>query len=225
MGAAVVQHRGLLLSLWIALLACSSIALADTANNPHWTPDGCDTCHAGKPGPVPAATVTAACLKCHDGAHASDEAHPVERTLNAGMLNPGWPLINGRIQCLTCHDIKQQCDVNAIRTEDNSSFLRQPADVETPFCDNCHRDTKLARLNPHLMLDAGSHQPVEKKCTLCHEQQMDASTTVRTGNAHLRADQAVLCKSCHPHHKDISPTGHVGQVIPRSMLVYMRARS
>jgi len=37
-------------------------------------------------------------------------------------------------------------------------------------------------------------------------------------------DQVLLCRSCHPHHKDIASLGHVGQTIKPEMLLYMRAR-
>jgi hypothetical protein len=219
-----VQFGLSLLAIVIGCLLWSSITLAETAPNPHWNKDGCGTCHQGKPGPVTTGTITASCLKCHDGQHASDEAHPVGRTMKATMVDPGWPTLNGSVQCLTCHNIKMQCDTNALRTEDNSSFLRSGTNPQTPFCDNCHRDLKVTRLNPHLMIDADTHKPITKSCDLCHEKPMDPTITMRTGNSLLRADQAVLCKSCHPHHKDISPTGHVGTAIPESMLVYMRAR-
>jgi predicted CXXCH cytochrome family protein len=209
---------------WLVLSVGASIAIGQSANNPHWSKDTCSTCHGTKPGPVAASLVTASCLSCHDGAHASDEAHPVGRSMNASLVDPGWPTVGGAIQCLTCHDVKMQCDPDAMRTEDNSSFLRQGSDADKPFCENCHRATQSTRLNPHLMVDAASHRPIAGQCNICHTKPMDATATTRTGNPLLRSDQITLCKSCHPHHKDISPTGHVLAKIPDTMLVYMRAR-
>ena len=216
-----------MLAAWIAVLwVWSSIAPAQTqpANNPHWSKTGCDTCHAGKPGPIAASAVTALCLSCHDGKHASDEAHPVGRAMQAIMTNPGWPTVDGTVQCLTCHNVKQQCDVNAERTDDNAAFLRSSTDPKTPFCANCHKEPKLTRFNPHMMVQADTHAVITERCDVCHDKPMDPRATQRTGNASLRADQVTLCKSCHPHHKDISPMGHVQTTIPNDMLLYMRAR-
>jgi hypothetical protein len=232
------RHSMPVLAAWAMLSVWSAITLGQAATealpsatetspsaaDPHWSKDACGTCHGSKVGPIAATVVTALCLSCHDGVHATDEAHPVGRLMSASVVDPGWPTVSGTVQCFTCHDVKQQCDATVDRPQDNASFLRQAADGTTTFCANCHRDSKIAKFNPHMMLQADRHTPIEPRCDVCHDKPMDTSAMTRSGDASLRADQVTLCRSCHPHHKDISPMGHVLTVIPPEMLAYMRAR-
>jgi hypothetical protein len=74
------------------------------------------------------------------------------------------------------------------------------------------------------MLQADGRTPIQQKCDVCHDKPMDNTAMVRTANPSLRADLLVLCKSCHPHHKDISPLEHLQTMVPTEMLAYMRAR-
>ncbi|MGA2231484.1 MAG: hypothetical protein ABSH22_11340 [Tepidisphaeraceae bacterium] len=230
-----LQRRSLpALGAWVLLSVWSSLIFAQSATNPHWTKDGCSSCHTSGIGPIAATAVTALCLTCHDGVHASDEAHPVGRAMTPALFDPGWPTVNGTVQCLTCHDVKQQCDPTADRPQDNAAFLRQaavPTNIpagaifeQPPFCANCHLQTTIQKFNPHMMLEADKHTPISQRCDACHDKPMNASATVRTGNASMRADQLVLCRSCHPRHKDISTNSHVQAAIPGDMLAYMRAR-
>ena len=53
---------------------------------------------------------------------------------------------------------------------------------------------------------------------------MANTAMVRSSDMALRADVVTLCRSCHPHHRDISQAGHILVAIPPSMLAYMRAR-
>jgi predicted CXXCH cytochrome family protein len=215
--------------------------------NPHWTADGCTQCHtmtAGKPAPIASDKIDPLCISCHDGAKASAEAHPIasDMTQRTGP-NPGWPTLNGKLACITCHDIRQQCDASAGQPDTNASFLRQtfiptsqpttdpPAADATPqppqpapFCDNCHAPAQLPKFNPHMMLASDRHTVLEEKCQVCHSHPMDRQATERSGDPSLRADMVTLCRSCHPHHRDINRAGHVFTIIQPPMLVYMRAR-
>ena len=74
------------------------------------------------------------------------------------------------------------------------------------------------------MLAEDQHTVIEQRCQVCHSKLMDRSATTRSSSASLRADQVTLCRSCHPHHRDISRAGHVLATIPPAMLAYMRAR-
>jgi predicted CXXCH cytochrome family protein len=221
------------------------------APNPHWSPDACGDCHqrsGEKLLPIAPETVTTLCISCHDGQRASEEVHPISSKMSGRTgPNPGWPTLSGVLYCQTCHDTRQQCDPAAQRPIINAAFLRQtmaPAAGATtapttgpavaaaaaddgdpiPFCDNCHAPDQTPKFSPHLMLAADQHTVIEQRCQVCHQKPMDRNATARTGDAFLRADQVTLCRSCHPHHRDISRTGHVGTVIQPDMLVYMRAR-
>jgi hypothetical protein len=220
------QSRQFLSAVLVCALVTrySAFAMGQAAADPHWSKDACSTCHVGTVGPIAPASVTPLCVSCHNGVRASEEAHPVGRLMTPQMSDPGWPTVSGAVGCLTCHDVKQQCDPNADRPETNASFLRQAANATAPFCESCHRDEQVPKFNPHRMLEDDLQTPIQQKCQVCHEKTMDASTGVRSGDMALRADQVTLCKSCHPHHRDISPVGHVLARIQPGMLVYMRAR-
>jgi predicted CXXCH cytochrome family protein len=223
-------------------------------NNPHWTADGCRQCHemtGGKPKAITVTAVDALCVSCHDGAKSPAEIHPISlKMLDRTGPNPGWPTLDGKLFCLSCHDIRQQCDPAAQRPDTNTAFLRQtfpppatqpvattdpnaPAGDQSaqlaavnpnPFCDNCHAPDQFQKFSPHRMLAGDGHTVIEQRCEVCHSKPMDRNATARTGNASLRADMVTLCRSCHPHHRDINRKGHVGTTIPPHMLVYMRAR-
>jgi hypothetical protein len=141
--------------------------------------------------------------------------------------NPGWPTLKGALYCLTCHDVRQECDTTAQRPDTNSAFLRQSQTTggdPTPFCGNCHAPEQTPKFNPHRMLAADQHTIIEQRCQVCHSKPMDRNATKRSGDPSLRADMVTLCRSCHPHHRDISRAGHVLTTIRPPMLIYMRAR-
>jgi predicted CXXCH cytochrome family protein len=227
-----------LLVLWIAWAAAevetdSQIAPAATetapARNPHWQKDGCADCHTmagGKPLPIADAQATAVCIRCHDGEHARGEVHPIGRKPDpAKFADPGWPLANGTVACITCHDMRPACSVTAQKGEEETLFLRgvkEEQDIAN-VCANCHRPERMPKYNPHVML-AADGQAQTDHCLTCHDKPMDRTTMKRSGNPSLRVDQVTLCRSCHPHHHDISPKGHVGTTIKPEMLAYIRGR-
>ena len=210
----------LAIAAWLSLVAS---ALGQTAPNPHWDRAACNDCHqiaSSQPQPIAEPAITPLCLSCHDGKRASSESHPIGRAFDPkSMTNPGWPMPNGTVQCQSCHDARLACDPATTQPETNATFLRQTA---APFCENCHRPQSTPKLNPHRMLSHG--QPIEARCDICHSKPMNSAAMARTGDASLRADVVTLCRSCHPHHRDISTTGHVLATIPTDMLAYMRAR-
>jgi len=197
------------------------------AINPHWVKDACDTCHAMKDGQVqpviPPAESERICLSCHDGVHAKAEAHPVGRVFDVEQFqNPGWPLLDGRMVCATCHDISLTTGhENAQVTP--TDFLR-PAQAEGPdaFCASCHRPVGYSRINPHRMMTEGHVVPAD--CLLCHKQLANYHAMTRTGTSDLQTDIMTLCRSCHYYHVDWFEPGHMGAKVPAKMLAYMRAK-
>lgn len=226
---------------WLVLPPSRSAAdpIADpSAPNPHWQANGCNSCHrmAGtKPQPITAQDVDQLCLQCHDGQHAPAEVHPIARRVAAGplALPAQWPLVEGRLSCLTCHDVRQACKTTPGTTPADPMFLRghEKADPSADptaapgnnFCQNCHQPDHAQRFDPHLMLDSRK-QIIENRCLFCHERVPDRSAMTRTGRARLRVQQLVLCKSCHPHHKEILKGGHLDVKVKPDIAAYMRAR-
>lgn len=197
------------------------------AINPHWLKDACDKCHVMKNGQaqptIPLPESEQSCLSCHDSVHAKAEAHPVGRLLDPEQFrHPGWPLLEGRLACATCHDISLTRGHKNAQTAP-SEFLR-PAQAQGPdaFCASCHKPVDYSRINPHRMMTEGHVVPAD--CLLCHKQLADNQAMTRTGRPDLRTDVMMLCRSCHYYHVDWYEPGHMGAKVPAKMVAYMRAK-
>lgn len=198
------------------------------AVNPHWRSDGCTHCHeeaGGKYAPVPAEAIDHICFKCHDGRRAHQEVHPVGRGFtNDQVVRPeGWPLVNDRLVCSTCHDIRG-LGHRPERPAANPAFLRGPIDRGlVAFCSTCHvRSPTHRRYNPHVMVDE-QNRAIEARCGFCHESSMPAGTqAVRTGEARLKRDEMTICLSCHRSHVDYFDPGHIGARVPARIAENMR---
>lgn len=237
------QYRTLRLRRWhvvmvaaVGAMVVQAIAIAQAqapaaapakAINPHWRQDACDACHPmkdGKAQTIGFAESERICLSCHDGVRAEAEAHPVDRLL-AGerFLDPGWPLLEGKIVCQTCHDISLTlAHGNAQSVQ--SDWLRPPVGQgPDAFCASCHKPVQFSRVNPHRMMTPEG-QPVPADCLLCHTRPPDPRTMVRAGQWDLRADVMTLCRSCHFFHVDWFEPGHMGATVPPKILAHMRAK-
>lgn len=219
-----------------ALLLCLTTFAAaprrEKAPNPHWQPDACATCHTldkGKKLPITPENADELCLKCHDGRKAAMEFHPVGRPLDPEKYArpANWPLVDNRLACLTCHNMKVGCDQNLSASSANRMMLRDyrsGPNASQPFCQNCHKAATYQKLNPHIMLLPDSDQIVEDKCLFCHEKVLDRKAMARTSKPSLKTDQLSLCRDCHQQHKDAMIHSHVGLKLSENMLAYMHVR-
>lgn len=195
--------------------------------DPHYRQDACDACHVMKDGKAQITSFAEAeqiCLSCHDGVRANAEAHPVDRLLQGDRFqNPGWPLLEGRLACQTCHDISVTTGHKNAQPA-RSGFLR-PGLGQGPdaFCASCHKPVQFSRVNPHRSMTPEG-QVVPADCLLCHKLPPDPKTMTRTGKWDLRADVMTLCRSCHYYHVDWFEPGHMGVKTPPKILAYMRAK-
>jgi predicted CXXCH cytochrome family protein len=193
--------------------ATSALALASGTVNPHWSAAQCNECHVGDAaaGKLKGDT-DQLCLSCHDGKKARAEPHPIARLASTAHTTApkGWPLVEGRLVCLSCHDIVRHCDPAARRPAINPAMLRVH-DPEEPLrlCTQCHQASDAWRVSPHRNLDAAG-QVIASSCAFCHVQTPPTSPDgSRTGDALLHADGSSLCLTCHARHWDVSPLGHV----------------
>ncbi|HKQ47204.1 MAG TPA: hypothetical protein VJZ71_03935 [Phycisphaerae bacterium] len=197
--------------------AVSALALASGTINPHWSASRCNECHvveAGAVGVLRGAT-DQICLSCHDGKKALAEAHPIARLASTAHTSPpkDWPLVEGRLGCLTCHDIERHCTPAPRRPAINAAMLRVH-DPEDPMrlCVQCHKASDAWRISPHKNLDAAG-QVIASSCSFCHVQTPATSPDGRrTGDAMLHAEGSSLCMTCHARHWDVSPLGHVDRI-------------
>ncbi len=182
------------------------------ADNPHWNPARCATCHTDRPAAIAPVAADTLCMSCHDGVRARDENHPVGRRPDARLFTvpPDWPLSDGRTGCLTCHDVKKQCLAPHERPMLNPMFLRGRVvgNVVNALCTTCHRPELLERFNPHVMLDGDAI--VQAKCDFCHAGPLPRQAKVRTGQTALVREEVAFCRGCHTTHMEYFNPGHVG---------------
>ncbi len=162
--------------------------------NPHTL---CTACHAvEKPQPggalfAPGTDPSASCLKCHDY---RENHHPVDFVPADASRFP-FPLFEGKVTCLTCHEIH-----GGPGKAGTSKLLRGGAyEDRRQICFQCHVREQYAAINPHIMLEDGHYRVVNDRpvCLLCHSKMPDPSKDY-TGDVRFRADVGFLCWRCHP---------------------------
>jgi len=130
------------------------------------------------------------CMDCHD----YSENHHIVNFVPDRTIYNGFPLIDGQITCLTCHEAHGK---------------KQPAYPKmlrgAPYADRremyfrCHSMDQNTGLNPHVMFDAERkirqvhNEPV---CLVCHMRVPDQSDAAE--QITFKADVAFLCWRCHP---------------------------
>ncbi len=211
-----------------AVISLAALGATSTdASNPHWTQAGCTACHASEDGqlkPVPLSAIDALCLSCHDGQKTVAERHPIGRSFTGEAIRQpeSWPAPDGKLGCVTCHEIVRACKNAHGRPGANPEFLRafNPA-RPLAFCANCHVETQHARYNPHQMLDS-NQAVVERACLHCHEQALPHDPCSRTGSPRLRSPEPTLCLACHSMHVDYFDPGHLGSTPTPSIAARLR---
>lgn len=200
------------------------------APNPHRPDAACSHCHrmnGDEPLPIPGQQVDTVCLHCHDGRQAPRERHPVGRTFVSPQVTQpqGWPAVDNRLGCLTCHDVYRSAHPQGQPRVNNPDFLRgEPGAPLLSFCGQCHvQDAGYDRYNPHVMLtDDGSRG--DAACLFCHTRTFEpASLMQRSGTPALRGGPLLLCAGCHHEHPDYFSPGHIGHRVGRGRLAYMAA--
>jgi hypothetical protein len=132
------------------------------------------------------------CLSCHDY---KINHHPVDFVPSDASSIP-FPLHEGRITCLTCHEIHG----GPGHTGTLHLLRGGPYPDRRTICFKCHLRERYATINPHRMLDSnGNIRKVNGKpvCLLCHSKVPNPAVD-RTEDVRFRADVGFLCWRCHP---------------------------
>jgi predicted CXXCH cytochrome family protein len=164
--------------------------------NPHTRCVACHTTEKPQRGSelfAPGADPSVSCLNCHDY---NENHHPVDFAPAVASVFP-FPLFEGKIRCLTCHEIH-----GGAGHEGTPKLLRGGPYTEDrrAICFQCHSSERYAAINPHLMLDDNNRfREVNGKpvCLLCHSKMPDPAKD-DTSAVRFRADVAFLCWRCHP---------------------------
>jgi predicted CXXCH cytochrome family protein len=197
--------------------------------SPHWSEAGCVACHrftGDRPNSIPRERIDALCLRCHNGRLARAERHPIGRTFDVPNLSkpPDWPTVDGRLGCVTCHEIITACRHPA-RPVRNAAFVRGfNPDAPLRFCAHCHEARAYHRYDPHRMLDDDG-KTIEGACLTCHTRAMARDVKTRTGHAALRSDGITLCVGCHNRHVDWFEPGHIGAMLNEKVKAQLARRA
>ncbi|MBI4843231.1 MAG: hypothetical protein HY809_02760 [Nitrospirae bacterium] len=178
--------------------------------NIHFAGKYCEECHSqtpekGKDKYLKYGNDYGRTCRCHEYTPGT-YIHPVFIKLSdekKSKIPDNFPLDNGEITCLTCHDIYLQCQDRVVLKLFNRLFLRGgPYLQRTDICFNCHNRSEYAKLNPHNQLDEYGNI-IGEKCLYCHtekpDEKLDAYKETSSGHqVKLIGNFDALCLRCHP---------------------------
>ncbi len=187
----------------------------DEIINPHFTGKDCDACHEGIPrrGDSDARLKfkgddITLCNSCHENELIKGNLHPVgiipseEKGIN---IPADFPLYEGEITCMTCHEITMQCKENRSLQFENRNFLRGgPYKRTIDLCFRCHSQEKFKKTNPHNQVDEEGNI-VEAQCLYCHTSLPDPQTATNIDDVSLKPDISTLCSTCHSQQRERHP--------------------
>jgi predicted CXXCH cytochrome family protein len=218
-------------TLFIRILLCGSITccisffwgiekafpvndIEEEMVNPHFTGTNCGECHLqdapqGKGAPLQFnGDSVKLCNRCHETEFARTDIHPVDVILTDAMkkIVPGnFPLENGKVTCLTCHDALFQMKDDFARKTTNPAFIRgAPYEMLAAFCFLCHRQEEYKKTNPHKQRDEQGNS-IEGRCLFCHQSLPDPVQVKNMGEVTFKSELALYCVNCHPQQKTHHP--------------------
>ncbi len=171
----------------------------DNSTNIHYTGKYCQECHRKVPGKGNETILRydgdyKILCRCHNNTQGA-YLHPVNITLSKekkSTIPTEFPLQNGKITCLTCHDIYLQCRKSVLK---ESSLRGAPYQKRTDICYQCHDANKYKMLDPHIQIDKTGSIVVEK-CLYCHVEKPNEKED-QYEDLKLIGDLAILCQRCH----------------------------
>jgi predicted CXXCH cytochrome family protein len=130
------------------------------------------------------------CMDCH---HYTENHHPVN-FVPEREIDSRYPLIDGQIKCLTCHEAHGKLK------KSYPKLLRgAPYEDRREMCFRCHSEDQHIDINPHRMINSdGTIRDINgmPSCLFCHGSVPDQS--ISDEQITFKADVAFLCWRCHP---------------------------
>jgi len=185
------------------ILISSDDTVTDLTNI-HYTGKYCEECHEKKPKKgsqkyLKYNTDFNQLCKCHMYIP-GEYTHPVDIEPSEGKINripADLPLQNGKLSCITCHDIYMQCSQNPDLEYSNKRFLRgAPYTKRTDLCFRCHDDTQYNKLDPHNNQLDENGDIVAEKCLYCHLEKPDELSD-SLQEIKLLGNHLTVCQRCH----------------------------
>lgn len=220
-----------LLGLWLPVPAEANIQKHEPVQNPHGNAAVCESCHVsdiqGRSDLRFDGNVSQLCLSCHDGQLAARQGHPSDVRPSAAMslaMASDFPLFDGMVTCLSCHDAASQCASDAMTNAGNRNFLRNAQESLSPaFCFFCHIREDYVPYNAHDQIEAGEMK--SDMCLWCHTGTPEVNSVAKEGVSYELHDKAYgVCENCHTMDKS-HPTNvpHTGESLTAEMEAYMYA--
>ncbi len=166
--------------------------------NLHYTGKYCEVCHEKKSGVGGEKYLKYGgdynrLCKCHDNS-LGNYIHPVDIVPSEGkrgMFPPDFPLREGKVTCITCHDIYLQCQ----ETQKKPSLRGAPFEKRTQFCFNCHNEKSYTMYDIHNQINEKGEM-IADKCLSCHFEKPDVDYD-RSGDIKLIENIESVCQGCH----------------------------
>jgi predicted CXXCH cytochrome family protein len=182
--------------------------------NPHWTGKNCIECHISEHPESGSAKLKydgdpiKLCNNCHGTEFAREDIHPIQVAPLDNMKKffpTDWPLKDGKLSCLTCHDLLLQMNDNFAVKTINPKFLRGgPYASLTDFCFICHQEGEYNKTNPHKQLNA-SGEIIENSCRFCHQSLPNPEKVENIKGVSFKSSLDHYCIICHPKQKTSHP--------------------
>ena len=195
---------------------------SEKARNPHYQVGQCGACHPdGKPPGLTHKNMDDLCIECHSGEKRRIEVHPTGIKARQGVVQrvpPEFPLLQDKLSCATCHDVRHQCSEDPTERERNPLFLRGgPYKDPWLICFRCHESDLYEIFNPHDQLDEKS-ETREDTCQYCHEP-ADPSKKEEVPVGPPFVD---ICRSCHRVTAHPAGKNHLRRPPPKMMSFLQR---
>lgn len=163
---------------------------------PHYRPGFCFACHTNPDDyALRDENINALCDRCHASGKIAANIHPLRKVPPNMTVPQGWPLTNGELNCLTCHE--QGHEDQKVRPK----MLRGgPYPGTREVCQKCHSRSDLQSSTIHKDVNEG------KRCEVCHKTKPIPGKD-NTDTVTFIADPDILCFRCHDVYYE-NPTIH-----------------
>jgi hypothetical protein len=202
-----------LIVLQSLLWADSTTDATDSRENPHGVASSCSICHlstdANNPLLKDDGNAVQLCRSCHTSDKAIHAIHPIDNEFQAGKhthIPRNFPLFNGRLSCLTCHDVTPDCRLETLKGESSPNFLRGGNNQSAlAFCADCHTEQNHTALNVH---DQRQGDRIKTDtCRWCHIQtKPNEPLLIDSAHFPVRPNSSEICQNCHTVAED-HPSG------------------
>lgn len=183
-----------LLSVGYRAAAAESVVI-----RPHFRRGLCFTCHTNTDDyELRDTDVNALCDRCHASGKILANIHPLRKVPPTITVPKGWPLTDGALTCLTCHDQGHEDQPQRRWMLHGGPYASARA-----VCRNCHSITDLEASKIHQEINE------DRSCGMCHKTRpQPGKDTIKTVTFIAAPD--LLCLRCHDQSAADGTVHHTG---------------